>query len=251
MLTFYSGGLFLDQGLRTAVDFIWAHIIKRFIRNLEEKHKQISNSLDARGWMDFDFFSTLPTPQRYEIQPQQRQLNAMARLQSNIAYSFKSQPLLIQAVTHGTVIGDSGYVRLSPGPPTTYQRLEFLGDAIFKFVAGVHCYFAHRDSAEPVKDMHNMREKLIEGKAQKKMGEHVGVREALLVGADFDIDAGKKSPISDALEAIVGALYLETGLDPDFRGCCNHNRNSKSNNNNNSSQGGKVVELLHRLFPHA
>eukprot|EP00026_Physarum_polycephalum_P000388 Phypoly_transcript_00388.p1 GENE.Phypoly_transcript_00388~~Phypoly_transcript_00388.p1 ORF type:complete len:1653 (+),score=260.29 Phypoly_transcript_00388:53-4960(+) len=210
VLEAFIGALFLEGGLKLAAKFILKFI------------------LDDES---FDFFALPPTPQCTTIKPKPHQLEAMLGVQKKIQYTFTSQPLLIEAFTHATVLSDNSYK--TTATPPTYQRLEFLGDALFKFVAGVHLYTNHKE--ESVGNLTVWRIGLNSGTSQVKMAEEIGIPKALLTGDSYQEDA-IKSPKSDALEALVGAVYLETGIDASCNGCCEN------------GDGNKVIELLHYLF---
>jgi ribonuclease III len=92
------------------------------------------------------------------------------------------------------------------------ERLEFLGDAILNFIVAEYLFKTYPDIEEG--SLTKMRSRLVNRKILAQRARELHLSEFLLLStsAAQSIDSGSESIISDAFEAIVGALYLDGGL---------------------------------------
>lgn len=128
--------------------------------------------------------------------------------EKNIGYGFKDRELLSKATTH------SSYVReQSLGREMCNERLEFLGDAFFDAVIGEKLYGDREKASEG--SLSKIRADIVcEGSLARK-GRQVGISQMLKLGKGELATNGmdKDSIIADAMEAVMGAIYLEAGYD--------------------------------------
>jgi len=125
---------------------------------------------------------------------------AMARLSKNIGYSFKNTNLLIQAITHRSAKGQHN------------ERLEFLGDSILGFVIAEVLFeqFPKHDEG----DLTRMRSSLVKGVTLAEIGRDFNLGEYLILGPGELKSGGhrRESILEDAIEAIIGAVYLDSDI---------------------------------------
>ena len=98
-----------------------------------------------------------------------------------------------------------------PGHPSN-ERLEFLGDAVLGVVVTDHVYRTHDDLPEG--DLTEIRKTVVNSVALAEVAESLGVGEHLLLGKGEELSGGRQKPsiLADAMEAIIGAVYLADGI---------------------------------------
>lgn len=128
-------------------------------------------------------------------------------LQSRLGHVFARQELFQEALTHPS------YANEHPDRPVSNQRLEFLGDAVLQLIV-TDALFALFPSA-PEGALSRHRSILTKGRCLTQLALELGLDAALRLGASENTLAGRSRPsnLEDAFEALVGALYLDAGLD--------------------------------------
>ena len=93
------------------------------------------------------------------------------------------------------------------------ERLEFLGDAVLGLVVTDHVYATHPDLDEGA--LTDIRKTVVNSVALAEVAESLGLGEHLLLGRGEERSGGRSKPsiLADALEAIIGATFLASGLD--------------------------------------
>ena len=128
-------------------------------------------------------------------------MNALPVLQTRISYSFTQPALLQQALTHRSFSA------------TNNERLEFLGDSVLNFIIAHQLFnlFPHL----PEGDLSRLRAKLVREASLAEIATDLNLGDALKLGEGELKSAGWRRPsiLADALEAIVGAVYLDGGFD--------------------------------------
>lgn len=111
------------------------------------------------------------------------------------------------ALTHRSYAYEHG------GLPTN-ERLEFLGDSVLGIVITDQLYRDHPDLPEG--QLAKLRASIVNMHALAAVGTGLGLGELLLLGRGEELTGGrtKASIVSDAVEALLGALYLQHGLEP-------------------------------------
>ncbi len=124
------------------------------------------------------------------------------KLEDQLDYSFKDQKLIIEALTHK-----------SYKQPYNNERLEFLGDAVLDLIVGQYLFerFPTHDEGK----LSKMRASLVNEEGFTRLAQHVNLGEQLFLSNAEENNGGRSKPslLSNAFEAIIGALYLEAGLD--------------------------------------
>ena len=119
-----------------------------------------------------------------------------------------SDPLLLRrALTHRS------YFNEHPEEKDDNERLEFLGDAILNFLVGELIYGRYPKMSEG--KMTSLRSELVREKQLVKFATELGIGDKLRLGKGTIQDGGRQNPslLSDAFEAIIGAYYLDSGID--------------------------------------
>lgn len=93
------------------------------------------------------------------------------------------------------------------------QRLEFLGDAVLDFVVAEYLYKNYSDKAEG--DLTQIRARVVCEKALVEMANSINIGKYLMLGRGEDMSGGRnrKSILADTVEAVIGAVYLDQGLE--------------------------------------
>ncbi len=134
-------------------------------------------------------------------------MKQLAEFQERIGYSFKEEGLLRQALTHSSYANEKHMKKLSDN-----ERLEFLGDAVLEIVSSDFLYANYPDLPEG--DLTRLRASIVCEPTLAMCTEVLNLGDYLLLGKGEDHTGGRKrkSILSDALEAIIGAIYLDGGF---------------------------------------
>jgi len=132
--------------------------------------------------------------------------NPYRKLEKSLGYSFRKKSLLITALLHRSLRFERG------GAVEDNQRLEFLGDAALTLISGEYLYKNFPNLQEG--DMTMLRSRLASGKALAGIGQNIQLGDWLQMGRGELKSGGHQRPsnIADALEAVIGAAYLDGGL---------------------------------------
>ena len=125
----------------------------------------------------------------------------------DIEMLFGNKDLYAQAMTH------SSWVNEHPGIREHNERLEFLGDAILGFIVADHLYQTSHKQREG--ELTQMKHNIIDNRELAVVAHHLGIGEALFLGGSEVIGGGKTKEkiLAGALEALIGALWLDQGLE--------------------------------------
>lgn len=126
---------------------------------------------------------------------------SLEALRRRIGYGFSNTSLLEQALTHR-----------SAGSPHN-ERLEFLGDAVLSFLIAEALFTQFPDAREG--QLTRLRASLVKGETLAALARHLDLGTALRLGGGELKTGGRHrdSILADALEALVGAILLDGGLD--------------------------------------
>lgn len=135
-----------------------------------------------------------------------RRKNPYKELENMLGYSFKRHNLLEMALTHRSYRFETRDVE------EDNQRLEFLGDAVLGFIVAAHLYDAHADGREGT--LTDLRSSVTSGKALGAIGKDIGLGAFVRLGKGEESAGGRQrvSLLSDCLEAVIGAAYLDGGV---------------------------------------
>ncbi|ARU87538.1 ribonuclease III [Pseudomonas sp. M30-35] len=127
--------------------------------------------------------------------------DSLARLERKLGYTFKDQDHMVLALTHRSFAGRNN------------ERLEFLGDAILNFVAGEALFERFPQAREG--QLSRLRARLVKGETLAILARGFDLGEYLRLGSGELKSGGfrRESILADALEALIGAIYLDSGMD--------------------------------------
>lgn len=129
-------------------------------------------------------------------------------LEDNLGYKFTNNKLLLEALTHRS------FYHENPGKAENYnERLEFLGDSVLGFVIVEHLFLSDRRLSESV--MAKTKSYLVKESVLSEIADTISVGKYLRLGKGEEATGGrtKKSLLADAVEAILGAVYLDSGYE--------------------------------------
>jgi ribonuclease-3 len=135
----------------------------------------------------------------------------LAILESALGHTFRSRELLERALTHKSRI----YEQTAEGNANgDNEQLEFLGDAILGFVVS-EC-LVRRFASYPEGRLSKLKAHLVSAARLHEVAQELGLGDYLFLGRGEEMSGGreKKALLSDAVEALIAALYLDAGLEP-------------------------------------
>lgn len=128
----------------------------------------------------------------------------LSQLSARLGYAFTNVSLLETAMHHRSwnAENDGG---------ESNERLEFLGDAVLGWVVADIVYTQHSDLPEG--KLTDLRKSVVNANALAEVAVDLGIGEHLMLGKGEDTAGGreKTSILSDALEAVIGAVYIDAG----------------------------------------
>ena len=129
------------------------------------------------------------------------------KFQEVIGYHFHDEKLLRQALTHSSFANEKHLKKHSDN-----ERLEFLGDAVLEIISSEFLYKEYPD--KPEGELTKLRASIVCEPTLALCTQDIALREYLLLGKGEDQTGGRgrKSILSDALEAVIGAIYLDGGF---------------------------------------
>lgn len=129
-------------------------------------------------------------------------------LEETIGYEFENKELLKLALTHPSWSGE-----MKKNRTESNQRLEFLGDAVLELVVSEVLYNKHPELGEG--ELTRMRASLVCEAALCVCAKNIGLGRCLYLGKGEDSSGGREKPsiLSDAFEALIGAVYLDGGFE--------------------------------------
>lgn len=128
-------------------------------------------------------------------------MNDYTKLEKCLGYQFKDKNLIIEALTH------KSYKK-----PYNNERLEFLGDAVLNLIVGEYLFLKFPKSNEG--ELSKIRASLVNETGFTKLANDINLGDYIFISTAEERNKGrtKASILSDAFEAIMGAIYLESGL---------------------------------------
>jgi ribonuclease III len=131
---------------------------------------------------------------------------AVGALAARVGHPFAEPALLVEALTHRSWCAEH------EGVPSN-ERLEFLGDAVLGLVIADHLFRV--EGAMPEGELAMARAAVVSTEALAQAAAGLRLGEALRLGKGEDATGGreKRSILADAMEAVIGAVYVDAGLD--------------------------------------
>jgi ribonuclease-3 len=135
-----------------------------------------------------------------------RQRDAVVRFMCDNGLRFNNQGLIDMALTHPSFSQEKNCA-------VNNQRLEFLGDAVLNMIVAEYLY--NHFNAEPEGELTKIRARVVCEKALLNVANSLRLGEYLLLGRGEEMSGGRKrrSILADAVEAVIGAIYLDQGYE--------------------------------------
>jgi ribonuclease III len=131
-----------------------------------------------------------------------------AGLEARIGFRFRDRGLLQQALTHRSALPELGSRAVSN------ERMEFLGDAVLGVLVSEHLYRTHPGLQEG--ELTKMKSLLVSKTILAQQAREMGLGEFMRL-SDAEAESGgrdRTSILGDAFESVLGALYLDQGIEP-------------------------------------
>ena len=134
-------------------------------------------------------------------------MSDLKKFQELIGYTFQKEQLLKQALTHSSYANEKHLKKLSDN-----ERLEFLGDAVLEVVSSEFLFQNYPNLTEG--QLTKLRASIVCEPTLAACTETIHLGEYLFLGKGEDRTGGRtrKSVLSDAMEAVIGAIYLDGGF---------------------------------------
>lgn len=128
-------------------------------------------------------------------------------LEKKLGYRFHKIEYLCHALTHSSYANEHRMNR-----EKNNERLEFLGDAVLEMISSEFLYKTH--SQMPEGELTKLRASLVCEQSLAQCAKELELGEYLLLGRGEDVTGGRErnSILSDAVEAVIGAIYLDGGF---------------------------------------
>ena len=135
-------------------------------------------------------------------------MSKIQELENRIGYQFKEQGRLRQALTHSSYANEKHMKKHSDN-----ERLEFLGDAVLELVSSEYLFKNYPKMPEG--EMTKFRASIVCEPTLALCTKDIDLGKYLYLGKGEDLTGGRnrKSILSDALEAVIGAIYLDGGFE--------------------------------------
>ncbi len=132
----------------------------------------------------------------------------LGELEQKIGYTFADKKLLLQACTHSSYANEMKINKYE-----NYERLEFLGDAVLELVTSDFLFRERRENSEG--RLSKLRASMVCEPALAYCAREISIEQYILLGKGEEATGGRgrDSIVSDVMEAVIGAIYLDGGLE--------------------------------------
>lgn len=133
--------------------------------------------------------------------------NKLEFFEGKLGFTFENQDILREALTHRSYLNENPDWKLDHN-----ERLEFLGDAVLELVVTDHLYHHYR---LPEGELTNLRAAIVRGEMLARIAEELDLDGFMLLSRGERKDTGKARQyiLANAVEAVIGALYLDQGYE--------------------------------------
>jgi ribonuclease-3 len=127
-------------------------------------------------------------------------------LQELLGYNFKNEKLLITALTHRSCLNEPGVIE-------SYERLEFLGDAVLEMIISVYLFNKYPDKMEGY--LTSARSATVRTESLSKISKDHGIDRYIIMSKGEESTGGRNNPsiLEDIIESLIGAIYCDGGLE--------------------------------------
>jgi ribonuclease-3 len=142
-----------------------------------------------------------------EMNPVETLKRQFEEIEEKLGYSFKNQELLLLSFIHRSFVNE--YKTLAS---QHNERLEFLGDSVLGLIVSAYLY--HRLPTHPEGQLSQLRSKLVDAPSCANYLQKLDLSSYILLGrGEVSTGRTKVSILADVFEAIIGAIYLDGGMD--------------------------------------
>jgi len=133
---------------------------------------------------------------------------AIRLLEQDLGVEFREPGLLKLALVHRSYLNEQG-----GSPSDSYERLEFLGDAVIELAVSTRLYEFLPNHSEG--DLTKARANLVCGESLARIADRLGLGDHLLLGKGEEATGGRQreSTLAAAMESVVAAVYLDQGFE--------------------------------------
>lgn len=170
----------------------------------------------------------------------------MNPLEARLRYKFRNALFLAEALTHPSLGHETQRHHFDN------QRLEFLGDAVLQLVFTEYLFEKFPDHAEGV--LTKARARLVSREGLRALAEELDLGRFMMLGRGEEASGGRERPglLSDAFEALIGAIYLDSDYITARRVVLHASRAQLENirsDNDDVNPKGELQEILQALSP--
>ncbi len=135
-------------------------------------------------------------------------MKKILELEKSIGYEFLNKKFITEALTHSSYSNEHRGEKIKNN-----ERLEFLGDAVLEVVVSENIFVKNKNMPEG--QMTKLRAAIVCEKTLAYCARQINLGEYLLLGKGEDVSGGRDrdSVISDAFEALIGAIFLDGGIE--------------------------------------
>ena len=132
----------------------------------------------------------------------------LRELMEKIGYEFDDIKLLKEALIHRSYANEHGEIE-----NINNERLEFLGDAVLDLISTEYIYTKEKDDNEG--DLAKLKSRIISEPIFSAVSKEIALGEYLFLSNGEEITGGRdrKSILGDAFEALIGAIFMDSGFD--------------------------------------
>ncbi len=125
--------------------------------------------------------------------------------QERIQYSFKNQFTLETALTHRSCLNE-------PGTKESYERLEFLGDAVLEMMISSYLFLQYPDKMEGY--LTSARSAIVRTESLSEIAKTLNLGPLIRLSKGEEAGGGRNNPsiLEDIIESLIGAIYIDGGL---------------------------------------
>ena len=129
-------------------------------------------------------------------------MQKLMEFEKKLGYSFEDKSLLKEALTHKSFKS-----------PVNNERLEFLGDAVLDLIVGEYLYKKFPKANEG--ELSKLRASIVNEEGFAKLADRLDIGKYIFISQAEENNHGRTKPslLSNAFEAVMGAIYLESGLE--------------------------------------
>ena len=135
-------------------------------------------------------------------------MEKLEEFQNIIGYHFENEELLLRALTHSSYANEKKIGKIKDN-----ERLEFLGDAVLEVSSSDYLY--HKYPKVPEGELTTMRASIVCEPSLAFLSKKIELGRFLRLGKGENLTGGRNRPsvLSDAFEAVIGAIYLDGGFE--------------------------------------